>query len=76
MVDHAGAGGAPARHVVWEPPHRRHGEGMFSACAEAKTQEAIQALARIGFRVRSDPAVVSRLVQLGKRMEQLEEKTE
>ncbi len=50
-----------------------HGEGMSKDYLEQKITEALQALSRIGLRVRTDPQVVSRLVELEKRMEQLGE---
>src|SRR2546430_15691966 len=46
-----------------------HGEGMSPAYAAEKTTEALQALAKIGLRVRTDPEVVARIVELEKRME-------
>src|SRR5256886_12461156 len=46
-----------------------HGEGMSPAYAAEKATEALQALAKIGLRVRTDPEVVGRIVQLEKRME-------
>ncbi len=53
-----------------------HGEGLSPADAEAKTTEALQALSRVGIPVRPDPPVVSRIVELQKRMEQIGEKAE
>jgi len=53
-----------------------HGEGVPSAYAEAKTNEALQALGKIGIQVRLDPQAASRIVDLEKRMEQIGEKTE
>jgi DNA-binding transcriptional ArsR family regulator len=53
-----------------------HGEGMPQAYAEEKTKETLQALSRIGLNVRSDPEVVSRIVELSKKMEQFGEKAE
>src|SRR5256712_6859067 len=46
-----------------------HGEGMSPAYAAEKATEALQALAKIGLRVRTDPEVVARIVELEKRME-------
>src|SRR5947199_1956841 len=46
-----------------------HGEGMSPAYAQQKATEALQALAKIGLRVRTDPEVVSRIGELEKRME-------
>lgn len=51
-----------------------HGEGQSQAMAEAKTQEAIQGLAKAGFSVRVDPEAISRIVELEKRMAVLGEK--
>lgn len=51
-----------------------HGEGQSQAMAEAKTQEAIQGLAKAGFSVRLDPEAISRIVELEKRMAVLGEK--
>src|SRR6266545_4703600 len=41
-----------------------HGEGVPSAYAEAKTNEALQALGKIGIQVRLDPQAASRIVDL------------
>lgn len=51
--------------------HFSHGAETPDAYAEAKTVEALQALGRVGIRVRSDPAIVSRLVDLWKRVEEI-----
>jgi DNA-binding transcriptional ArsR family regulator len=51
-----------------------HGEGTSQAYAEEKATESLTALSKIGLKVRTDPAVVSRLVELDKRMEQIGEK--
>ena len=51
-----------------------HGEGQPQAVAEAKTLEAIQGLAKAGFSVRVDPQVISRIVEIEKRMAVLGEK--
>jgi len=48
-----------------------HGEGTSTAYMEQKAGETLQALSKIGLRVRTDPEVVSRLVELDKRMEQI-----
>lgn len=53
-----------------------HGEGMPQAFAEEKTRETLKAMSKIGLNVRTDPEVVSRIVELGKKMEQLGEKGE
>src|SRR5256885_1898104 len=53
-----------------------HGEGMSPAYAAEKATEALQALAKIGLRVRTDPEVVARIVELEKRMEAGGEKPE
>src|SRR3989454_17869 len=53
-----------------------HGEGMSPAYAAEKATEALQALAKIGLRVRTDPEVVARIVELEKRMEAVGEKPE
>jgi len=53
-----------------------HGEGMSPAYAAEKATEALQALAKIGLRVRTDPEVVARIVELEKRMEGVGEKPE
>ncbi|HYS99695.1 MAG TPA: winged helix-turn-helix domain-containing protein [Thermoplasmata archaeon] len=53
-----------------------HGEGSSSGYHEAKTAEALQALSKIGIHVRSDPQVVTRLVDLMNRMGQIGEKSE
>jgi len=53
-----------------------HGEGMSSAYAEAKTKEALEALARIGLPVRMDPEVVAKLVETVKQMETIGDKSE
>lgn len=50
-----------------------HGEGMSQDYMEQKIVEALQALSKIGLRVRTDAQVVSRLVELEKRLEQLGE---
>jgi len=52
-----------------------HGEGIPSAYAEAKTTEALQALAKIGSKVRTDPQVITRLVEIEKRMEAIGERS-
>src|SRR2546428_12924294 len=46
-----------------------HGEGMSPAYAAEKATEALQALAKIGLRVRTDPEVVARIVELEKSIE-------
>lgn len=51
-----------------------HGEGMSQAYGEQKAAESLQALSKIGLKVRTDPGVVSRLVELEKRMDQIGEK--
>jgi len=48
-----------------------HGEGTSTAYMEQKAAETLQALSKIGLRVRTDPEVLSRLVELDKRMEQI-----
>lgn len=48
-----------------------HGEGTSTAYMEQKAGETLQALSKIGLRVRTDPEVLSRLVELDKRMEQI-----
>lgn len=48
-----------------------HGEGTSTAYMEQKAAETLQALSKIGLRVRTDPEVVTRLVELDKRMEQI-----
>src|SRR5438093_11165482 len=53
-----------------------HGEGMSPAYAAEQATEASQALAKIGLRVRTDPEVVARIVELEKRMEAVGEKPE
>jgi DNA-binding transcriptional ArsR family regulator len=53
-----------------------HGEGMPQAYAQEKVTEGLQALAKIGLRVRTDPDVVSRIVELEKRMDAVGEKPE
>ncbi len=53
-----------------------HGEGMSPAYAQQKVTEALQALTKIGLRVRTDPDVVSRIVELEKRMEAVGAKEE
>src|SRR2546428_1328089 len=53
-----------------------HGEGMSPAYAAEKATEALQALAKIGLRVRTDPEVVARIVAPEKRMEAVGEKPE
>src|SRR2546426_516471 len=53
-----------------------HGEGMSPAYAAEKATEALQALAKIGLRVRTDPEVVARIVELEKGMEGVGEKPE
>lgn len=52
------------------------GEGTSQAYAEQKVSESLKALSKLGITARDDPAVVSRLVALEKRMEQLGEKQE
>ena len=49
---------------------------MPQAFAEEKTRETLKAMSKIGLNVRTDPEVVSRIVELGKKMEQLGEKGE
>src|SRR2546428_5490667 len=46
-----------------------HGEGMSPAYAAEKATEALQALAKIGLRVRTDPEIVARIGELEKRIE-------
>ncbi|HEX9340993.1 MAG TPA: metalloregulator ArsR/SmtB family transcription factor [Thermoplasmata archaeon] len=53
-----------------------HGESVPSAYAEAKTTEALQALEKIGIRMRQDPQVVSAIVDTEKRMEAIGENAE
>lgn len=53
-----------------------HGEGFSQPYAEAKTTEALQALAKIGLRVRTDPEAVSRIVELELRMERIGEQAD
>src|SRR5207245_10968431 len=53
-----------------------HGEGMSPKYAREKINEALQALAKIGLRVRTDPEVVARIVELEKRMEAVGAKEE
>jgi len=53
-----------------------HGEGMPQAYAEEKTKETLMALSRIGLSARTDPEVVTRIVELAKKMEQFGEQAE
>ncbi len=53
-----------------------HGEGLSAVDAEAKAREALLALSKIGFHVRSDPKVAARIAELEKRMEEIGEKAE
>src|SRR2546428_9704079 len=55
---------------------RSQDEGMSPAYAAEKGTDALQALAKIGLRVRTDPEVVARIVELEKRMEAVGEKPE
>jgi hypothetical protein len=51
--------------------HLSHGEGTSRAYMEQKAAETLQALSKVGLRVRTDPEVLSRLVELEKRMEEI-----
>ncbi len=53
-----------------------HGEGMPQAYAEEKTKETLMALSKIGLSVRPEPEVVTRIVELGKKMEQFGERAD
>src|SRR5437899_7303536 len=53
-----------------------HGEGMSPAYAAEKTKETLMALSRIGLSARTDPEVVTRIVELAKKMEQFGEQAE
>ncbi len=56
--------------------HLSHGEGGSREWEEAKTLEAVQALAKIGFPVRADAKAVSRIVEVEKRMGEIGDKSE
>src|SRR5205823_10693849 len=56
-------------HMAW-------GEGTSQAFAEQKTADGLKALSKIGLPVQASPEVVSRLVTLTKRLEQIGEKEE
>lgn len=53
-----------------------HGEQTPAAWAEAKTKEALEALGKIGIRVRTDPRAITRFVNIMRRMEAIGEKPE
>jgi DNA-binding transcriptional ArsR family regulator len=53
-----------------------HGQGVSPAYAQEMATEALRALSKIGLRVRTDPDIVSRIVELEKRMEAIGGKEE
>jgi DNA-binding transcriptional ArsR family regulator len=56
--------------------HLWHGEGLSQGYSEQKVTEGLQALGKIGLRIRSDPEAVTRIVELEKRMNQIGERGE
>jgi DNA-binding transcriptional ArsR family regulator len=53
-----------------------HGEAETKEVAEKRTLEALQSLSRIGLKVRTDPDVVAKVVEVERRSEQLGAKSE
>jgi len=53
-----------------------HGESEAKEMAEKRTREALESLSRIGLKVRTDPEVISKVVEVERRSEQLGKKSE
>src|SRR5467141_4390538 len=53
-----------------------HGQGGSTSFHETKTTESLQALAKLGFQVRTDPQVVSKIVETQQQMGKIGEKDE
>src|SRR2546426_420716 len=56
--------------------HLAHGHSKSSAVMEKNTAEALKVLPRLGFPVTAGPEIVSKLVEIERRMEEIGEKSE